>query len=112
MVILAVGVLLVWVGVLVWRYGTSSGRRFHEQGVTMKAARFPQPASAVRRDGPARLSEVGERTAAGLACPICGGTQWKAHRTLGTKLAFGLASMLGNARRVRCVTCGTDYVRG
>ena len=45
------------------------------------------------------------------ACPRCGGTQFKVQRKTSTKLMFGLASMLGNARWVRCVKCGTRYRR-
>lgn len=59
-----------------------------------------------------KLSEVGVKTPAGLACPKCGGTQFKAGRKASTKLAFGFASLLGEAQHVRCVTCGTRYLRG
>jgi hypothetical protein len=59
-----------------------------------------------------KISQVGQKTAAGLACPKCGGTQFKATRKTSTKLALGMASMLGQARWVTCVTCGTRYQRG
>lgn len=58
------------------------------------------------------LSMVGAQAGGGLACPKCGGQSFRAHRRLSTKLTFGVVSLLGNARRVRCVTCGTDYARG
>jgi hypothetical protein len=70
----------------------------------------PWPSS--RPDSRRTLTEVGDRTSGVLACPRCGGTQFKVQRKTSTKLAFGLSSMLGNARWVRCVTCGQRYRRG
>lgn len=61
------------------------------------------------------ISQVGVKSAgtgAGLACPKCGGTQFKVRRRTSTKLAFGAMSLLGQAKHVRCVTCGTEYRRG
>ena len=58
-----------------------------------------------------RLATVGARTPAGLACPKCGGTQFKPARKTSTKVIFGAASMLGQAKWVRCVTCGERYRR-
>ena len=63
------------------------------------------------------LSQVGLKPAGtdagsgGLACPKCHGTQFKVQRKTSTKIAFGAASLLGNARWVRCVTCGERYRR-
>jgi hypothetical protein len=94
-------IAVAWIGLMIWRYGTASGKAFGARAEEMKADRKPQPISA-----------VGTETAAGLACPKCGGTQFKVQRKLSTKLAFGAASMLGQARHVRCVTCGTQYQRG
>jgi len=62
------------------------------------------------------ISEVGERNAAGLACPKCGGTQFKAKRSAKGKTIGAIAgvagAMLAPKSRVRCVTCKTEYVRG
>lgn len=55
------------------------------------------------------ISRVGVRSeVGGLACPQCGGTQFKAKRSKGAKIAAGL---LAPKRRVRCETCGTEYLR-
>lgn len=76
--------------------------------------RFPQ--QKADKPGRGRLSEVGERTAAGLACPKCGGTQFKAKRSAGGKALGaplgGVGAMLAPKTRVKCVTCGTEYRRG
>jgi hypothetical protein len=45
-------------------------------------------------------------------CPRCGGTQFKVRRRTSTKVLFGVASLLGQAKHVRCVTCGAEYDRG
>jgi ssDNA-binding Zn-finger/Zn-ribbon topoisomerase 1 len=63
-----------------------------------------------------KISEVGTQTAAGLQCPKCGGTQFKAKRsafgkTVGAVIALPLAA-LAPKTRVKCVTCGTTYHRG
>jgi hypothetical protein len=55
------------------------------------------------------ISEAGDRGDAGLACPKCGGTQFKAKRSAKGKVAAGL---LAPKTQVRCVTCGTTYRRG
>jgi hypothetical protein len=56
-----------------------------------------------------RISKVGVQGGAGLQCPKCGGTQFKAKRSAGGKMALGV---LAPKTRVRCVTCGTQYTRG
>lgn len=84
-----------------WRFLTPSGKAANASRLARKAAKDPKP-----------LSQVGDKTGAGLACPKCGGTQFKAGRKTSTKLAFGATSMLGQAHFVRCVTCGTRYRRG
>lgn len=86
-----------------WAYGTDSGRK------AMAEARVKR----AQKKYPAPISAVGTKVeGAGLACPKCGGTQFKVQRKTSTKVAFGMASMLGNAKHVRCVTCGTRYLRG
>lgn len=62
-----------------------------------------------------------QMTERGLACPKCGGTQFKARRTAGdrTKIAAGTVttgvggvfSARKNQQKVQCVTCGTFYDR-
>jgi hypothetical protein len=74
-------------------------------------------------DGPPRdkkrrrekISEVGNVTEAGLACPKCGGTQFKAKRSRGAKVLLSPMAItipLAPKTRVKCVTCGTEYRRG
>lgn len=62
-----------------------------------------------------------QMTERGLACPKCGGTQFKARRTAGdrTRIAAGtvttgvggIFSARKNQQKVQCVTCGTFYDR-
>jgi hypothetical protein len=59
----------------------------------------------------ATLATVGVKTATGLACPRCGGTQFQPHRSTGLKWMTGAGSLLTPQTRVRCVTCGADYKR-
>ena len=64
-----------------------------------------------------KISEVGDRTQNGLACPKCGGTQFKAKRSrrgkvLGTAITLGAGAVLAPKSMVRCTTCKTDYKRG
>lgn len=70
--------------------------------------------AARSRREPAKISQAGVHGegGAGLACPVCGGSEFKVGRKTSTKLLFGAASLLGQARYVRCVTCGTRYRRG
>lgn len=73
----------------------------------------PTTASKTKRQ---KISQVGERTDAGLACPKCGSTQFKAKRTAFGKAAaittIGVGAVLVPKRQVRCVACGTTYKRG
>jgi hypothetical protein len=56
-----------------------------------------------------KISRVGQHTEGGLACPRCGGTQFKAKRSVKGKVAAGL---LAPKSQVRCVTCGAVFKRG
>jgi|GEM_PF-5805319 hypothetical protein len=56
-----------------------------------------------------RISVVGVKSPAGLACPNCGGTQFTARRTLGGIFAM---SFFAPKTRVQCVTCGHRFTRG
>lgn len=71
------------------------------------------------------LSQVGVRDEAGnLHCPHCGGTQFKARRSKGTRWGVagastviapvvGLASLAFLPQdEVQCITCGRRYMRG
>lgn len=66
--------------------------------------------------GPKRRAHT-ERVRAGkrindsgvLVCTVCGGSQFKAKRSVGGKLAGGL---LAPKSRVQCVTCGATTSRG
>lgn len=63
----------------------------------------------------ADISKVGDRTPSGLACPKCGGTAFKAKRSRVAKLLLApvpIAIAAAPKSRVRCVTCGTEYLRG
>jgi len=67
------------------------------------------------------ISDIGTVSDAGLACPNCGGTQFKVKRSGKAKwgtaagvVAVGPLALLGLAKasQVKCVTCGTIYKRG
>ncbi len=62
------------------------------------------------------ISEAGDQTAGGLACPKCGGTQFKAKRGRLGKLigvaTVGVGALAVPKRWVKCETCGTEYQRG
>src|SRR5579859_341045 len=96
-VLIIIVVFVIAVGC--WGVFTKSGQAFAEQERRKKVGQT--------------ISHAGTRSGGGgLACPKCGGTQFKAHRKTSTKLAFGAASLLGQAKWVRCVTCAADYRRG
>lgn len=63
-----------------------------------------------------KLSSVGTQTAAGLACPKCGGTQFTAKRSKKGKLlgitTLGVGGLVAPKSQVKCVTCGTMFKRG
>lgn len=69
------------------------------------------PGNRVRK----AISEVGDQTAGGLACPKCGGTQFKAKRSrlAKTVTVVSIVGVVAMPKRwVKCVTCGTEYQRG
>ena len=64
----------------------------------------------------APISGVGDRSTGALACPKCGGTQFKAKRgkigkTVGV-VTLGVGAVAVPKRWVKCETCGTEYQRG
>lgn len=101
----AIPAFLLVVGLFIWAATRSPGA--------------PRPTTP-----PDAISKVGTQTAAGLACPNCGGTQFEAKRSFGAKArAVALAPFVTPAvaaaglylapkSRVRCITCGTEYARG
>jgi len=75
----------------------------------------PGPKPRPEASGPRMLSRVGDRSGGGLACPKCGGNQFKAKRSRGVKVALAPVAILIAAApktRVKCVTCGEEYLRG
>lgn len=63
-----------------------------------------------------KISDVGDRSSGVLACPKCGGTQFKAKRSAKSKALLiptvGVGALLAPKSKVRCETCGSEYVRG
>lgn len=58
------------------------------------------------------LTEVAKRGEDGsLRCPACGGSQFKAKRSMGRKVTLGVGSLLLKQNQVACVTCGTVFLR-
>ena len=62
------------------------------------------------------ISQLGRQTHGGLACPKCGGTQFKARRSGGARAGIVATGLVGLAftkqTKVACTTCGTIYQRG
>jgi hypothetical protein len=90
-IVLSFGAIALFMGVLIYGWA---------KGWDMSTTR--QPSSRA-------LSQVGTHTSGGLACPDCGGTQFTAKRSVSGKMVAGV---LAPKTRVKCVTCGTTYVRG
>ena len=63
-----------------------------------------------------QIGQVGNQGPGGLACPNCGGTSFKAKRSLpakvGTGVTFGVGAAVIPKRWVKRQTCGTVYKRG
>jgi hypothetical protein len=55
------------------------------------------------------LSAVGDRSTGVLACPECASTSFVAKRSFFGKVAFGV---LAAKNHVKCVACGTEFLRG
>jgi hypothetical protein len=72
----------------------------------------------------APISVVGDQSHLGLACPKCGGSQFKAKRSGKARAGIAVTTVVtggiggvaaaGVTRqtKVKCVTCGTEYQRG
>jgi hypothetical protein len=83
--------LVLAIAFFFWLFLTESGQRVRQQSARNRAAKKPKS-----------LSQVGEKTAAGLACPKCGGTQFKAGRKTSTKLTHS-GPRRCSGRRTSCV---------
>lgn len=62
-----------------------------------------------------KISDVGDTSSGVLACPRCGGTQFKARRGKIKRAALvgmAVATPLTKQTQVQCVTCGARYKRG
>lgn len=94
-----------------------------------RQARIERHRAAVARrkldKGKVAISTVGKADGQpGLACPKCGGAQFKARRSTAARATIGAATVatggiagLGAAavtrqKQVQCVTCGAKYMRG
>jgi len=88
-----------------------------------RAGSAKQPYSG-KIGGRERVSKVGDRTGDSreLKCPNCGGTNFKAKRSIKGKLGMAAAGVtvvggplvaaLAPKTQVKCVTCGTMFKRG
>jgi len=106
------------VGYLVWTSTTDAGRQYATKALAEKNERdknrlTTKPSSMGHRT---KLSNVGDTSSGTLACPKCKGTQFKAKRRGSAKVVgaatFGVGALLVPKTRVKCVTCGTEYLRG
>lgn len=84
-----------------------------QQVVVSQPARGGKTGPSLRRR---RLSKAGGQTAAGLACPRCGSSQFTAKRSKKGKVigvvTVGVGVLLAPKSQVKCVACGTMYRRG
>lgn len=94
-----------------------------------KTRRDARPTAQVRTTGQhtggivkSPISQAGDRTSGVLACPKCGGAQFKAKRRgkhkamawVAAPISLGLSAVVVAAApksRVQCVTCKTEYLR-
>ena len=47
-----------------------------------------------------------------LKCAVCGGSNFRARRSMARKLTVGAASLLGSTNEAWCQTCSTKYKMG
>jgi len=92
--------------------GYERQKRWKEEAANRRAVRQAEAGkSVVRRE----ISKVGSTASGVLACPRCGGAQFKAKRSGKAKM-IGVVTiggaLLAPKTRVKCVTCGTEYLRG
>jgi hypothetical protein len=101
-----------------WNAWVAQGEAINEERAKQKYIAKQVTKNAKKSDPAGKpISQVGRSSAdAVLACPKCGGTQFKAKRSTKGKAigaTAGLAgAMLAPKSRVKCETCGTEYQRG
>lgn len=92
-------------------------RETEHDGATMpsKPVALPRRSRATKTKQQ-RISKVGATSSGVLACPKCGGAQFKTRRSAKHRTAMittvGVAGLLKSGSQVRCTTCGTIYKRG
>lgn len=90
--------------------------RAQQRAVEVAMARLELADGAGEKRTGHRISDVGDRSSGVLTCPKCGGAQFKAKRSRGAKIALGatvgVGALLAKKTRVKCETCGTEYLRG
>lgn len=94
----------------------SSSRELYLHLVNVHGKLETQPAASYSGSGGRKtLSQVGNRTDGGVACPKCGGTQFTAKRSKKAKvglLPLAILIPLAPKSQVQCVACGTMFKRG
>ena len=93
---LVVGVAIVgWLGVAIFKAARES-RDMSREELEAAAAEYERRRvrdKAAKARAKAPISVVGERTAAGLACPKCGGTSFKARRSKAARTGITATSL-------------------
>jgi len=108
-----------FVAYCVWSATTENGKAYAAKASAKVAGRKAGKLSNQLSKGGrvnARISTVGTKSEAGLACPRCGGSHFKARRSRAARYAggatLGVGALLIKQKQVTCVTCGTRYDRG
>jgi DNA-directed RNA polymerase subunit RPC12/RpoP len=91
------------------RFCSGCGFQIQDAVMSPAATATGQSDYTGKRGDRAPLSVVGRKTDSGLKCPKCGGTQFKAKRSVAGKMAVGV---LAPKTQVKCETCGTMFKRG
>ena len=113
---------LIWLAVLVggigwvifWVTCTENGRKAEAQRKALQASKRQNQTRPTHKT---TISQAGVRSGSGgLACPKCGGSQFKARRSSAARAAVittGVAGALATKKtQVTCETCGTRFARG
>jgi hypothetical protein len=92
--------------------------RAHRE-VNHGGARMPSKPASMPKSRPTKkqkISAVGAKPGGDLACPKCGGAQFKTRRSALHRTTIittvGVSGLLKSGSQVRCTTCGTIYKRG
>lgn len=100
---------------IMWRFtGGHWHCTAHDRRICIRCQLKAQPPSFGSQEGDTwgtnqTLSASGVRTANGLACPRCDGTNFTAKRSLN---GLFLAGVWASKSQVKCVTCGRIFKRG